>query len=143
MRKTATLVLALAVVALFTTPGQAQVQLQYHVVVTGDIVKGAPGDHFLTLDEPMRIPDATLPAGTYIFTVVGSSAVQVMTADRSQQLTMFFTTPVARPDAARAYEITLQRPVPNGQGRIKQLFLPNQTVGLEFVYSGEEVRGER
>jgi hypothetical protein len=143
MRRITTVLLALAIVGAFATAAVAQVQLQYNVVVTGDIVKGSARDHFLTFDEPVRIPEATLPAGTYIFTILGSSTVQVSTADRSQQLAMFFTTPVARPDAARAYELTLLRPQASGQGRITQWFLPYQTVGLEFLYSNEEVRGER
>jgi hypothetical protein len=142
MRNTATVVLALAIGTMFATTAQAQVNVQYTVVVTGDIVKGAPGDHFLTLDEPMRLPDATLPAGTYIFTMLGSSAVRVSTADRSQQLATFVTIPVVRRDAAPRHEITLQRPAANSQRRMTQLFLPHQTVGLEFVYDSEEMRGE-
>ena len=142
MRKSALVVLTLAI-GICATSAQAQVQLQYKVFVTGDIVKGSPGDHFLTFDEPMRIPDATLPAGTYIFTMAGSSVVVVSTADRSQQVAMFFTTPAVRHDATSAYEITLQRPAPNSQGRITKLFLPNQTVGFEFLYGSGEARGER
>jgi hypothetical protein len=142
MRKTATVIVALAIVAMCAAPAQAQEDLQYKVVVTGDIVKGTLADHFLTITEPMRVPDAMLTPGTYIFTLVGSSAVRVSTADRLP-IAMFFTSPAARLDAGDSYEITLQRPAPRAQGRITQWFLPNQAVGLQFLYSAEEVRGER
>ena len=143
MRKAATAILALAIVGVFSAAALGQVQLQYKVVVTGDIVKGAPNDHFLTFDEPVRIPDATLPAGTYIFTRMGASVVRVNSADRSQQLAMFFTIPVTRPESSPAYEVTLVRTSKNEQGRITQWFLPDQSVGLEFLYRNEEVSGER
>jgi hypothetical protein len=140
MRKLATMILALAVLAVFAIPAAAQQPVEYKVTVTADVVKGSPNDHFVTFSGPVHIPEVTLPAGTYIFSIVAPSVVQVSSADRSKYYAMFFTSPVHRADATEEYDMRFaaNELAPD---RITQWFLPNRTTGLEFLYPAGEVSG--
>src|SRR5262245_5027799 len=143
MKRVAAVVLALAVLAVFSTTALAQQPVEYNVTVTGEIVKGAPTDHFLTFLTPVQVPEAILPAGTYSFTLQGSSTVRVSSADRAQVFAMFFTTPVTRPDAGDDYQVTLNLSEDRGPRRVSKLFLPNRSIGLEFHYPKGDLPGER
>jgi len=143
MKRVATVSVAIAALAVFATTAVAQQPVEYKVMVTGEIAKGSPSEHFLTFNTPVAIPDATLPAGTYIFRMLESSVVQVSSADRSQQLAMFFTAPVQRPDAGEQYEVTLLQTGDRSPRRITKWFLPNRSLGFEFLYGNDAVRGER
>lgn len=140
MRKAAIAVPALAVAMMFSSTLIAQ-QVEYKVTVKAEEVKGASNDHFLTFSGPVQIPDVTLPAGTYVFSLVAPSVVQVSSADRLQQYAMFFTAPIVRADATDEYEMTIIPTDPTAPGRITKWYLPNQTRGFEFLYA--EVRGDR
>jgi hypothetical protein len=143
MKRIVTVSVAIAALAVFAATAVAQPPVEYKVTVTGGIAKGSPSEHFLTFDTPVAIPDATLPAGTYVFQMLGSSVVQVSSADRSQQWGMFFTAPVRRADAGDQYEVTLLQTGDKSPRRITQWFLPNQSLGFEFLYANDEVRGAR
>jgi hypothetical protein len=143
MKRVATVIFVLATLGVFATTAVAQEPVDYKVTVRGDVVKGSPGDHFLTFDTPVSVPNATLAAGTYIFTMEGSSIVRVRTADRTQQLAMFFTAPVTRLDPTSVYEVSLVRAADASPRRITTLFLPNMSHGVEFIYTSDEARGER
>ena len=136
MKRLATMILALAVLAVFATAAAAQQPVEYKVTVTADAVKGAPNDHFVTFSGPVHIPDVTLPAGTYVFSIVAPSVVQVTNTDRSQFYAMFFTAPVQRADADDQYDMRFasNELAPN---RITRWFLPNREVGFEFLYPAE------
>jgi hypothetical protein len=138
MKRILSVVFGIGAVMAISATAFAQQPLEYKVTVKAEVVKGSPGDHFLTFDEPVAIPNATLPAGTYIFSVMGSSVVQVSTADRSQQLAMFFTAPSRRIDLSDSYEVTLIATRDRSPRRVTQWFLPYQPVGLEFLYPPAE-----
>ena len=142
MKKLATVIVALGLIAAWSTTAIAQEPLEYKVTVYGGIVKGAAGDHFVTLPEPLQLPDATLRPGTYIFNVVGPSVIQVLSPDRSVVHTMFFTTPAPRPDGIGEYAFTVQ---PRGKtaALVTTMFLGEGTLGFAPVYRSNEVRGER
>jgi hypothetical protein len=130
------MILALAVLAVFATAAAAQQPVEYKVTVTADAAKGSPNDHFVTFSGPVHIPDVTLPAGTYVFSIVAPSVVQVTNTDRSQFYAMFFTAPVQRADADDQYDMRFasNELAPN---RITRWFLPNREVGFEFLYPAE------
>ena len=136
MKRLATMILALAVLAAFATAAVAQQPVEYKVTVTADAVKGSPNDHFVTFSGPVHIPDVTLPAGTYVFSIVAPSVVQVTNTDRSQFYAMFFTAPVQRAAADDQYDMKFasNELAPN---RITRWFLPNRDVGFEFLYPAE------
>lgn len=143
MKKVATVVLAVVALVVFAAGASAQQPIEYTVTVKAEPVKGSPGDHFLTFSAPVHIPEVTLPAGTYIFSLLGSSVVQVMSADRSEVYAMFFTAPAPRLEATDTVEMTF---VPTGDFaplRIEKWFPPKQTRGFEFLYPTAELRGDR
>ena len=55
--------------------GSRTTATRYKVTVTGEVARGSAADHFLTFNGPFQIPEVTLPAGTYVFTVVAPSIV--------------------------------------------------------------------
>ena len=139
MKRTATVGVLILLTTLYAA---AQQPLEYKVTVMGEAVKGSASDHFLTFSSPFQIPEVTLPAGTYVFTVVAPSVVRVSSPDRSQQYAMFFTAP-ARQEPADQYEMVFARTDAAVPARIAKWFLPNQTLGFEFLYSKAEAAGER
>ena len=132
------IVVGLALVALVAASAAAQQPVEYNVTVQGEIVKGAAGDHFLTFDGPCQIPEVSLPAGTYVLTIVAPSIVRVSSADRTQYYAMFQTIPARRTDANEEYEMVFARTNRDAPQRIAQWFLPNQLTGLEFMYPKAE-----
>ena len=42
---------------------------------------GGPNDRYLTFSMPVEVPGARLVAGTYLFRLVGTSVLQVLSAD--------------------------------------------------------------
>lgn len=143
MKKVTTVVLAVIALVVFAAGASAQQPLEYTVTVKAEPVKGSPNDHFLTFSGPIHIPEVTLPAGTYIFSLQSSSIVQVMSADRSEVYAMFFTAPAQREEIADEVEMTF---VPTGDyapQRIAKWFLPYKTAGYEFLYPPSELRGAR
>jgi hypothetical protein len=137
MNKVVTIVFAMALALAVSTPAAAQ-QVDVNVLVTAEVVKGSPGDHFVTFNAPVGIPDVTLPAGTYVFSFVAPSVVQVSSADRRHRYAMFFTSPIERAAATDQYDMTVVPTSATAPGRIATWFLPNQTRGVEFLYRAAE-----
>ena len=101
-------------IALTTLSAAAQQPFEYKVNVMGEAVKGSAGDHFLTFSGPFQIPEVTLPAGTYVFTVVAPSVVRVSSPDRSQQ----YATVLHRADCAAGARRSIRDGVrPDRRGR--------------------------
>jgi hypothetical protein len=134
MKKAATLVLALATLAVFTSNAVAQQPVEYNVTVKADAIKGSPNDHFVTFSGPVQLPDVTLAAGTYVFSIVAPSVVQVSNIDRTEHYALFFTAPTLRPEATEDYQMTLEATIDTAPRRVTNWYLPNQTRGLEFLY---------
>jgi hypothetical protein len=143
MKRVATVVSALAIALAVAANAAAQQPVEYNVTVKADVVKGSPNDHFVTFDAPVQIPDVTLPAGTYVFSVVAPSVLQVSSADRTMKYALFFTAPIMRAEAGEEYEWTIAPTNPTAPGRVTKWFLPNQARGFEFLYPAEAARGDR
>lgn len=121
----------------------AQQPLEYKVTVTGEVARGSAADHFLTFNGPFQIPEVTLPAGTYVFTVVAPSIIRVSSPDRSHQYAMFYAMPIAQWEPGDQYEMVFARTDPAAPLRIAKWFLPYQTAGFEFRYPKIETAGDR
>jgi len=52
---------------------------------------GGPGERFFTFATAVEVPGASLVPGTYLFKLVATSVLQVMSADRSKAYAAFFT----------------------------------------------------
>jgi hypothetical protein len=135
MRRVVTAVFALATVLVFAATVAAQQPLEYRVEVKAEVVKGSPSDHFVTFSGPVHIPEVTLPAGTYVFSIIAPTVVQVSSADRTEMYATFFTAPIQRLDPKDDYEMEIVPTGATAPGRIAKWFLPNQTRGYEFLYS--------
>jgi hypothetical protein len=143
MKTMAAVVLAIFAVVVFAAGAAAQEPLEYKVTVKAETVKGSPTDHFLTFDKPVHIPDVTLPAGTYIFSVLGSSVVQVSNVDRTELYALFFTAPATRAVLDEHVSMAFARTSDSAPLRIEKWFPPNRAIGFEFLYPSTELRGER
>ena len=141
MKKAA--IFSLALLALTAASAVAQQPLEYNVTVVGEPARGSANDHFLTFSGPFQIPEVTLPAGTYVFTIVAPSVVRVSSADRSQQYGTFFTMPIKQVEPRDQYEVVFERTGEAVPPRIAKWFLPNRTNGFEMSYPKGEVAGER
>lgn len=144
MKNTLIVTLTLVFLGVFCTTVSAQEPFEYRVNVYGGIVKGSSGDHFVTLSEPVQLPDSTLRAGTYIFKVLEPSLVRVTSTDRSTVYATFFTAPVTRSievNDENSYAVTLLRRA-GGVPLVTKMFLGAGSLGFEPIYS-EQTRGER
>src|SRR5262245_38654390 len=110
MRRAAAI--SLALFASMVVPAAAQQPLEYRVTVQGEQPKGSANDHFMTFDAPFQIPDVSLPAGTYVFTIVAPSVIRVTSTDRSQHYGMFFATPINRAEPGGDYVMEFVATVP-------------------------------
>jgi hypothetical protein len=137
------IVVGLALLAFIAAPAAAQQPLEYKVTVQGEIVKGSAADHFLTFSAPFQLPDVTLPAGTYVFTVVAPSIVRVSSPDRAHYYAMFFTAPIPQEEATGEYEMVFARTIDTAPQRVTKWFLPYRTSGFEFLYPKAEAATER
>ena len=137
------IVVGLALSVFIVAPAAAQQPLEYNVEVRGETVKGSPGDHYLTFSAPIQLPEVSLPAGTYVFTIVAPSVVRVSSADRAHAYATFFTAPVPQDKAGEDYEMIFTRVDDRSPQRIVKWFLPHRSTGLEFLYPKVDVAGER
>jgi hypothetical protein len=142
MKRAAIVMVALGFALALSATAVAQ-QVEYKVTVKAEVVTGSPTDHFVTFSGPVQIPEVTLPAGTYVFSLVAPSVVHVTSADRKMHYAMFFTAPIQRLDPAEDYEMTIVPTLATAPGRITTWFMPNQTNGLEFLYPPAGALGER
>jgi hypothetical protein len=93
---------------------------------------GGPNDHFLTFNQRVEVPGATLVAGTYLFRLTAPTVVQVLTADRSRVYTMFMTLR-ADGDGDTSRERMKIQEMDDGTLRILGWY-PADATGYEFLY---------
>jgi hypothetical protein len=97
-------------------------------------VTGSPSEHFLAFNTPVRVPQADLPAGPYIFTHVSAVAVRVTSVDRAKVYSTFLTLPVSRNANLNRGEVRFRRDPAGGPLRIAAVFQEGSSVGWEPVY---------
>jgi hypothetical protein len=137
------IVVGLALLAFIAAPAAAQQPVEYKVTVQGETVRGSAADHFLTFSAPFQLPDVSLPAGTYVFTIIGPSIVQVTSPDRRHQYAMFFTAPLPQGNATGEFEMVFARTTETAPPRVAKWYLPYKTTGFEFLYPKTEAEGDR
>ena len=91
-----------------------------------------------TFNEPVQIPGAVLPAGTYRFELLDPDSqkniVQIFTADRTVLFATVQTVSVERLEPAGDTTITLAEPKAGGPDVLVKWFYPGRVIGHEFVY---------
>jgi len=98
----------------------------------------------LTFSQPVEIPGQILPAGSYLFVLLGDSGtrdvVQIFNADRNRLYATLITVPSSRMDPTDDTVISFAER-PSGQPEaILTWFYPGELTGHEFRYSGQEDR---
>jgi hypothetical protein len=108
----------------------------------------------VSFSNTVQVPGATLPAGTYVFKVLESSANRYIVEISNKREDHVFATLIATPDYYGTARARLEDPVtptedktlitfyeaPSGQPEaVKEWFYPGQSFGLQFVYpKGEQ-----
>jgi hypothetical protein len=92
----------------------------------------------VTFSEPVQIPGAVLPAGTYVFKLFDSqtdrSIVEIFNADESHLFATIMAIPDYRPNPSDKTILTFaERPVGQPEA-VQSWFYPGDNYGLEFVY---------
>jgi hypothetical protein len=111
------------------------------VVTMGALVLASPREHtlYLTFNQTIAIPGATLTPGTYIFEEpapdTSPSVVRVLSRDRQRVFLTQSTTRVERPAGLPAKQsVVLSEPQPNEPEQIVSWFEPGLDLGWAFRY---------
>jgi hypothetical protein len=107
------------------------------LVYVAQTLKGAalsPGEHVLSFNIPVEIPGAHLPAGPYIFRVLGPRIVQVQSVTRSKVYATFFTIPASGTGDESRERIKFELTGEGAPPRIVAWYLP-WSDGHQFLYS--------
>jgi len=116
-------------------------------IVTGLSARPAQASQFdkltyLTFSEPVEIPGAGLPAGTYVFKLADSNSgrgiIQVLSTDHKTVYATFFAIPDFRLSPADDTIVTFHEVPAGAPQAIKTWFYPGETTGFEFVYPKEQ-----
>jgi len=93
---------------------------------------------FFTFSGPVAIPGQVLPAGTYEFKLLNSTAdrntVQVFSKDEQHLYGTYFTIPEMRPEPTGEPAITFDERSGDSPEAVKAWFYPGDETGHEFVY---------
>jgi len=98
----------------------------------------------LEFSEPVEVPGAVLPAGTYWFVLLDNQGdrniVQIFSADRSKLYATVFTVPTERTQLTGRTEIKFaERPHSRPEALLKWYY-PGLLTGHEFLYPKSEER---
>jgi len=106
------------------------------------LIPQAKADYFdqrtvVTIDQPLKVPDAVLPPGTYIFKLFDSNAerkvVQVYDWNTNRLVASFIGFPIARLTPSRHTVLTFE-PSSNAAQVLREWFYPGENYGLVFIY---------
>lgn len=135
--KAAVLLVAVACVALSRgATAQTETLSRTLLVYVAPTLTGSalsPGEHVLSFNIPVEIPGARLPAGPYIFRLLGPSIVQVQSVTRSKVYATFFTIPASGTGDESRERIKFEVTGEDAPPRIVAWYLPWST-GHEFLY---------
>jgi hypothetical protein len=140
------LLIAVAVVAIVTSPARTFAQDDYEsrefisIVHPGALKASgglSTGERMLAFDRPVQVPGAKLFPGAYIFRMATPSLVQVMDPTRAKIYTTFFVIPLYRRDDDDGQERIKFQQAGDESPRIVAWLIPGQT-GYEFAYQKQK-----
>lgn len=95
----------------------------------------------VTANQPIQVPGKVLPAGTYVFKLLGSNdltLVAIYDADEMHLITTVQGIPSVRTETPDKAILQLEER-PSGQPEaLKAWFYPGDNFGVEFVYSTQD-----
>jgi hypothetical protein len=98
----------------------------------------------MTFSEPVMVPNATLPPGTYVFTLAdirgNRHLVQVFDESESRLITTTQAVPVKRPQSSDDIMVRFNPTSPGSPVAIKSWFPAASSYGHEFVYPERQAR---
>jgi hypothetical protein len=135
-----TIALALMTAAVwigFGQPAGAQSKTfpsKYYVTVKGHLapVTGAP-EASMTFSHEVQIPGATLPAGTYLFSLVTPTTMRVTTEDGRKVFATFYTTSVTRTENTNHAQVRFER-MPAGGTRLIAVYPDGSSTGFAPMF---------
>jgi hypothetical protein len=96
----------------------------------------------LAFSSPVMIPNVTLPAGEYVFTIADKSSarsvVQVWNADRTTLMTQALVVPARRSDNTGQLAVTFSDTPQGIAPALRGWFVTGQSIGHEFVYPKDQ-----
>jgi len=99
---------------------------------------------YFTFSGPVAIPGTTLPAGEYLFRLAnpesGRNVVQVMSADGTKALGMFFAMRAERRDASDKPEVSFIETAAGNPAAVRTWWYPGERSGFEFIYPKAQAR---
>jgi hypothetical protein len=94
----------------------------------------------LTFSQPVEIPGIVLPAGTYVFSFLGSTAdrslIDVLSQDEQKVYATIEAMPHYRANASGGTSVVFEERKAGAPHAIKEWFFPDPRYGHEFVYPG-------
>lgn len=93
-------------------------------------------DTYFTFSQPVMVPNETLPAGRYLFRVIGDgkNIVQIYSGDRARLITTAMSVHAARSDMPERPEIRLIESSSDAPVAIGTWWYPEMRQGWEFIY---------
>jgi len=110
------------------SPPEYRVAVAGHVTAVSGVLDGT-----LTFDHEVRVPGATLPAGTYRFTLIPPTTIRVTSEDGTNLYATFDTTPIARELTTTHAHVRFER-MPDGTTRLVGLFAEGSSSGYSPQY---------
>lgn len=99
---------------------------------------------YFTFSAPVAVPNATLPAGRYLFrladSLVNRQIVQIYSADGSKLHAMLMTLPQIRLRPSDDAEVRFLETPANQAPAIATWWYPGERTGWEFIYPREQAR---
>ena len=89
---------------------------------------------YLTFSQPVQVPGAVLPAGTYQFRRLAPRVIVIQSRDGSTVYTTFMTIPRWRPKAASKDEMVFGEATCCAPAPVQVWFPAHRVLGDEFVY---------
>jgi hypothetical protein len=99
---------------------------------------------YFTFSAPVSVPNATLPAGKYLFrladSLVNRQIVQIYSADGSKLHAMLMTLPQIRQRVSDHAEVRFLETPSNEPPALATWWYPGERTGWEFIYPREQAR---
>jgi len=109
---------------------------KFYVTVDGHLSSASGGQPSatLTFSEPVQVPKADLPAGSYLFTMVSPSIVRVTSEDGRKVFTTFNTTTATRNRDLKHPQVRFERATAGAPLRLIGIYMEGSGSGYAPIY---------
>jgi len=110
---------------------------RFYVTVEGHmapLVGSSSVAAILTFSRPVQVPRATLPAGTYLFTMISPSVMRVTNESGTRTYATFNTVPTGRSRDIDRPQLRFERATAGGPFRLIGVYLEGSSTGYQPLY---------